>query len=428
MLKTTPRDYQEDGIKKASPFEGFGIFSEQRTGKTLIALAIVDKRRPRRLLIVGPLKALPVWEAQIKEHLEIDWPCEIRMINFETLQRQRHSYKRWIRDDSRSMVIIDEAHKIKKRGSKQSRACRLIGSYAESRLALTGTPLSKQKSIEDAWAIFNFIDPSIFGTYEEFAEKHLIMGGFKNKKVVGYRNQKLFLRKYHAFSFRRTMREARKRPLRIRKVKLWVPMPKETRERYKELKKKLETVIQRKKIRVPQVMNLATKLQQFTGGWVIHKDPRTEVVTRLPLLPNPKLEKIRYLMRKHLPKDKLLICVKYIHEIEGVVKAVKGAGYTCKTIQGGQPFDGNFREDVIVIQIASGMAIDLSDAHIIVWYSWDHSYINHDQMRFRVLSYKTDYVLYYYLLMEGSVDLKIYEAVARKKKLADLICDQSREN
>jgi len=63
------------------------------------------------------------------------------------------------------MILCDEIHAIKSyKGSKrtptQSYLVRELGKNARSRKGLTGTALTN--SIEDVWAIFQFIDPNIF--------------------------------------------------------------------------------------------------------------------------------------------------------------------------------------------------------------------------------------------------------------------------
>jgi SNF2 family DNA or RNA helicase len=445
MLKTNLRGYQQEAVNRAliDQRTGFCVFSEPRSGKSLIAIAIADRILPSRFLIVCPKKAIRVWNEQIAEHWEWDnFYVDVQILNFEQVQKRRHKLKKWIQGktpgDSRfSMMVVDESHRIKRRGSKQSRACRLIGKYAGYRLALTGTPLSKQRSIEDAWAQFDFINPELFGRYsdlvnrktgelieEGFESRFLIKGGFRGKKVVGYKNKKEFYRIFHANSFRRTLREVREHPLLIRKVKKYVQMSPEAKRAYSQLEKTLATVVRKKKIEVKLIVSLSTKLQQVVGGWIIpglrHEGDPVRVGRE-------KLTALSELLTRLPFAEKLVICAKYLHEIQGIVDIVKAHHRTVETIQGGTEFDGRFTTDVIVIQIQSGLAIDLSAAKTIIWYSWDFSHINHEQMRFRILSYNTKKVTYYYLIMRNSIDEQIYEAIARKKKLATLVCDYYRK-
>ena len=109
----------------------------------------------------------------------------------------------------------------------------------------------------------------------------------------------------------------------------------------------------------------------------------------------------------------------------GVV-VVERQGFTHKTIAGGEKYDNNFDTDIILLQIQSGVAIDLSMSNTYIYYSWDFSHINHEQSKFRVMAFDSDRVNYYYLMAMGTVDEDIYEAVTRKRNLAKLVCDRHR--
>jgi hypothetical protein len=78
------------------------------------------------------------------------------------------------------------------------------------------------------------------------------------------------------------------------------------------------------------------------------------------------------------------------------------------------------------MQIQSGMAVDMSQADDIIFYSTDYSYLNLEQARFRVLAYAKEYARYYFLLAEGTIDEQIFQAVTQKKNLAKLVVDTYR--
>ena len=98
-----------------------------------------------------------------------------------------------------------------------------------------------------------------------------------------------------------------------------------------------------------------------------------------------------------------------------------------KTISGRSEFDGQFDVDVIILQIQSGEAIDLSAANTYIFYSWNHSLINFEQARFRVQAFDTGQVNYLFLIAEGTVDEDLYTAVVRKKNVSTLVCDRYRD-
>ena len=82
MIRTELYPYQKEAVDAALPHRGFAFFPEQRTGKCLCSLAVVDHHKPDVVLIIAPKKAVLTWEQEIDLHLEVDWDCEIYIITF----------------------------------------------------------------------------------------------------------------------------------------------------------------------------------------------------------------------------------------------------------------------------------------------------------------------------------------------------------
>lgn len=417
MIKTPLRPYQSEAVEKAMRYDGFAFFLEQRTGKTLTSLALVDQRRPSLLLIICPKKAIRVWEAEISKHLRIEWDMEVHIVNYEQIiDTSRRRKIRALCRKHETMTILDESHRIKRRSSKQSRACRLIGQESRWRLALTGTPIAQ--GLHDAWAQFDFIDPMIFGAWSRFEAQYCVKGGFKGRQIVGYQNRERFEHLFHQYSYRKTLREARGRPVFIRRIVRQVQLGPQALRAYQELERDLITQVSQKTVETPLVITLVMKLQQITGGFLIDEDGDHHRVG------TEKLEELYSYLKT--AKGKVVVCTRFIHELSAIAEVLDGMGKTHQTIRGGIEWDGNFWADVMLLQVQSGVAIDLSQADTIVFYSWDYSYINYEQTRFRVLSYDRSRVTYVYLMVEDTIDQQIYEAVTRKKSLATLVCDHYR--
>ena len=133
-MKITLRDYQEKCVEIAKPHDGFALFLEQRVGKTFVALALVIEWKCKDTIIVCPKKAIPVWEKAIKDQGQ-DLSLFF-ILNFEQLRLQYRELKKVKWD----LAIVDESHRIKERGSIQTKACWAIGRVSRKRLILTGSP------------------------------------------------------------------------------------------------------------------------------------------------------------------------------------------------------------------------------------------------------------------------------------------------
>ncbi len=70
----------------------------------------------------------------------------------------------WLEDIDWRLVILDEAQTIKNPSAGQTRAAKRL--KAESRIALTGTPVENR--LADLWSLFDFLSPGLLGSAEKF--------------------------------------------------------------------------------------------------------------------------------------------------------------------------------------------------------------------------------------------------------------------
>lgn len=446
MLKTILRSYQREAVDKAIQHDGFAFFPEQRTGKCLCSIAVIDHVKPDIVFIVCPKKALRVWSKELAKHLDLDWDCYIRYVHYEASAHEaddRRRYyrlaRKWQKQGRSIMVICDEAHRIKKRGTRQSRFVRTLGKRASYRLALTGTPIAQGHV--DAWAIFDFIQPQAFGRWEDFADRYLKIEVKENrrtgaiyKKIEGTKNEEEFNQIFHTYSYRITFREAQKAegktPTRIRHSRVRFDLKSSTWNIYHELEEELETIVRGHTVSTPLVLTLAMKLQQIAGGYLI-KDERIpgrkrKKRTIIPVGREKLFRLKRFLLTEKLTNRKLVICCRFKHEIQEIGIILTRMGKTWKIIGGKHEYNGHFDVEVIILQVQSGEAIDLSEANVYIFYSWNQSLINYEQSRFRIQAFDTKQINYYYLIARGTVDEDHYQSVVRKKNLATLICDKYR--
>lgn len=421
MIRTALRPHQVEAVARAIPHDGFAFFPEPRCGKTLISLTLVDHRRPTRLLILCPEVAIAEWQRQIPEHTDFQFPVEIQILTFQSaIQRARRSkLNRWLEKDSdNAMVIIDEAHRIKSRAKTFARTAHAFGRRAKWRLILTGTPIAQGR--HDAFSLMKFIDPELFGEYDFFKDRYLIMGGYMGKKVVGFRNEGEFDRIFHSRCYRITFKETLGgKTFLIKRTKLWCSMIGEAERHYLELEQELITYVNQKKVTVPRVIQKTMKLQQLAGGFLIDEDKEAHLVGY------HKRDKLQDWMRKTHDGSPFVLVCRFLHEIRWLEAFLTEMGKNVQVICGGRRIEDP-EWDVVILQVQSGLAIDLSRAKTVVFFSWDYSFINYEQTRFRVLSHDQTSVQYVFLMTHRSIDELLYEVVTRKKKLATTVCDHYR--
>jgi ATP-dependent DNA helicase len=203
LIGGTLMPYQLDGLRwLISLWENglSGILADEMgLGKTIQVISLLGFLREQGctgpFLIAGPLATLPNWMNEFKKWLP---SCEVVLYHGSKAERTEIREKRMIRSKQKSMifpvvvtsfeiciadrkslerydwqyVILDEGHRIKNRNCRLVKELKQIPS--SSRLLLTGTPI--QNTLEELWALLNFVNPRIFDDLEVFQSWF----GFKN--------------------------------------------------------------------------------------------------------------------------------------------------------------------------------------------------------------------------------------------------------
>lgn len=144
-------------------------------GKTVETIEALKAARAQSVCIVTPKIIRTQWVNQIKrwwgrdaevfEGQKILDPNKIYVVNYDKLRNDKvlTLFKRFRWD----YLVLDEAHKIKNRTSKQTLAVKEIP--CTRRVALTGTPILRY--VDDLWSILNFLHEFYSGrSYWSFTE------------------------------------------------------------------------------------------------------------------------------------------------------------------------------------------------------------------------------------------------------------------
>jgi superfamily II DNA or RNA helicase len=443
MIKTALLPYQQRASDRAvaalKSGGGFLLLPEPRARKTLIALDVMDRVKPTWTIVVAPKNALAEWGSQLKEHFKLDWGMQLTCIHYEALTSNRKWWYKAVakaaKDGVEILMIADECHYLKSRGATRSRVVRHLSGFCEYRLGLTGTPIAQ--GLEDTWALCDFADPSVFGKWDDTIEKktrrvleegfdstYLVWGGYKKHEIVGYKNEEQFREKFHSISYRITLREAKREgkqsSMILRYSKDLIDLSGKSRKVYQDMEEELYAIIDQRKVSARNVLSTLTKLQQIAGGAVLNEDREVLIVG------NEKIEALHTFVRSLRARSKFIVICRFLHELDRVERYLRKLGCSVAQVRGGVPYDREFKTDALVMQIQSGVAVDMSKADVIVFYSTDYSQINFEQSRFRVLSYTKSSAHYHFLLAKGTVDELIYSAIQRKVKLSKLVIDEYR--
>jgi SNF2 family DNA or RNA helicase len=166
------------------------VFSVPGSGKTSVVLAYYEKLKLEgkvdHIFIVGPVNSFVSWVKEFslninrelksmilgsnikKEDRKIFYSqklnCEMIMAHFSTIANDVVSLKKFF-EYNKVLLVVDEAHNIKKLDGKWSNAVLTLGNNINYKVILTGTPLPN-----DLRDVYNYLD-FLFGENFVFTKK-----------------------------------------------------------------------------------------------------------------------------------------------------------------------------------------------------------------------------------------------------------------
>ncbi len=172
-LTANLRGYQRQGVDWLCFVRDAGmgamLADDMGLGKTLQALCAIRGRT----LVVAPTSVLEAWQQQVARFRpslrvcvyygpmrRMDESADLTLTSYGVLRQEVEllASMAW------ETVVLDEAQVIKNPDSQTARAAHRL--RAGFRIALSGTPVENR--IEDLWSQFEFLNPGLLGSREEF--------------------------------------------------------------------------------------------------------------------------------------------------------------------------------------------------------------------------------------------------------------------
>lgn len=266
--------------------------------KTLTAIATMGAAYKMgaidRVLIIAPTSVVAVWPKEFDEAADFPVTCrtllgdkrsrlkalsdlekyrypklKVAVINYESTWRE--GVFEALKEFHADMIICDESQRIKTHNAQQSKAIHELGDEAKYKLILSGTPV--QNDAIDIWSQYRFLDRTVFGdSYYAFRGRYAVMGGFNNKKIVGYKDLDGLVRKEHSIAFRITKEEAIDLPEQTFETRQ-IAMTKKERNLYDALRRdSYAELANGGQITATTVLTKLLRLQQLTGGFLVKDD------------------------------------------------------------------------------------------------------------------------------------------------------------
>ena len=243
-VKAELREYQEYGYKWLCYLMdnnlGGCLADDMGLGKTLQAISVLTRlheKRGTKSLVVMPKSLIYNWESEIKRfspnsevgiydgnfrNREIIKKSSVILTTYGTIRNDIEI----IKDYKFDAVILDESQNIKNVNAQTTKAIMLLD--AKHRIALSGTPI--ENNLSELYSLFRFLNPSMFGTMEEFNNYYAIPIQKENDQEAIEELKK----KVYPFILRRIKKEVLKDlPDKIEKT-MYIEMNPEQKKLYEE--------------------------------------------------------------------------------------------------------------------------------------------------------------------------------------------------
>jgi len=255
-------DHQIVGIRKLARMQNFLLADDMGLGKSLQALTVscIDIVRgwAERIIIVAPVSLKGNWADEIEKFTTLPYVIlgqemdergrikklpphkrdtqivefaaqagpRILIVNYEQLKPHLAALNKLNFD----IAIYDEAHYIKNWKSQRTKAA--LALKAGRHFLLTGTPMLNH--VNELWPLLHKIDPVAYPKYWAFVTRYCVFGGWKNKQIVGVKNEKELTERLHFVMLRRMKSEVLDLP-EVQYIQRKVDLTPEQRKIYDEL-------------------------------------------------------------------------------------------------------------------------------------------------------------------------------------------------
>lgn len=232
--KTTPYEYQKEGILYGLNHEKWLLLDQPGLGKTLQMIYLAEELKSRNeiehCLIICGINTLKVnWEKEIQKHSSLH--CKILgkrktrsgkvyygsiadrvkdlknpideffvIVNIETIRSNDIIKQLKSGKNKFDMIVVDEMHVCKSPTSQQSHNLLKL-TNAKYRIGLTGTPILN--SPLDAYIPLKWTGNDN-STYTNFKAQYCMFGGMFNNEIVGFKNIEPLKEQLESCSLRRT--------------------------------------------------------------------------------------------------------------------------------------------------------------------------------------------------------------------------------
>lgn len=451
---TVPWTHQRQAFwfaaKRMEAQGGAMLALDMGTGKSKVAIDLVNYFKCKRILITCPSSVLEVWPDEFRKHSPVAYNVHVcdrkhniprRMeeaeiafdnpmymyhvvvVNHEAVWRK--PFGEWALQQGFDMIIVDESHRAKTASGKLSRYLgRWPGKQPNTyRLGLTGTPTPH--SIDDMYAQARFIDPSVWGTsHQVYKSQYMKMGGYGNYQVVGFKNTDDWHDKFHGLAIQVKADDVLDLPEAVHTTR-YCELSGSERDIYGAMKLDFVAKVKDGTVTAANALVKLLRLAQIVQGTV-----RDEMGRDIEF--GDSKSKLLYdILANEIPEDEpVVVFCRFRCDLRNIKREAEDSGRGCFELSGDRNELALWKKAcekgegaVLGVQIqAGGVGISMVQAKYCVYMSKDFSLGNYEQSLARVhRPGQNRNVTYIHLVAKNTIDETINSALAERKNTVEAI-------
>ncbi len=447
--------HQIEVFDRAKNHYGYALFCEVGTGKTAIAIKLIDFHLVRHVLIVCPKSVRHAWlgeftkfAPQLADRVQMitgtrqkraklikdKWQT-IHVMNFETVVSMfglLPDYK---------MVVIDESHYVKNHKTKRSKVLSKIAEHADYKYLLTGTPITN--SLMDLYSQFYILDQgeTLTNSYWVFRNKY-----FEDKNSAWRSDKKYFpnwqpkanaaediLSKVAKKSSSLLKEDCLDLPPKIYQ-RLTTEMTAGQRKAYTQMALSYVAYIEGEACVASIALTKLLRCQQISNGFFVNDKEKVTLFDQ-----NPKMDALEEYIESYANLHKIIVWANHIPNLEAIYERLLKKGYNPSRLYGknnhsdniGRFLDTDSSRVFVVNPASGGSGITLCAASINIYYSNSFNYTHREQSEgrtHRIGSEQHSKITYLDIVNTNSIDETILDALKSKRDLATMALSITRKD
>lgn len=456
-----PFDHQRIMATAACVLDGVGLLGEMGTGKTRAAIEALRYKFSLNLidvaLVACPRGALNTWQREVKMWApglnvirlsgSVVERCEtvrkvaaagtrdvVFLTNFDVIFKMKDVFLS-LAGQRKLGLVADEMHKLTNPEAQVTKAFMALAQHSEWRVGMTGTPVSNK--VDGVWSEWYILDLGLtFGAnVVQFRREFFDVNQWtcevspKNDNVLDEIGLRMRRR-----GMRFTKAECLDLPPKVYTTQM-VDMQPAQRKAYHEMEETLVAQLSANEFATAATQLVAIlRLTQITSGFVPNSEGKGALHR---FTPNPKLDALEELVRENIGQQQIIVWARYREDIRAIMERLKDLSPVM--VAGGQSDDSRldaettFQNKTSRLLVgnpqAGGVALNLQQASLAIYYSQDHSLTARLQSEDRCHRSGSEIhpkITYIDMLCSGTADEVVRQAVLEKKEIAAVVVDLKR--